>query len=31
VQGHQGEEALTRAAVVDACYASAHKGSEVTL
>jgi predicted dehydrogenase len=31
VQGHQGEEALTRAAVVDACYASAQKGAEVTL
>jgi predicted dehydrogenase len=31
VEGHQGEEALTRAAVVDACYASAQKGAEVTL
>jgi predicted dehydrogenase len=31
VEGHQGEEALTRAAVVDACYASAQKGAEVIL
>jgi len=31
VEGHQGEEALTRAAVVDACYSSAGKGAEVTL
>ena len=31
VEGHQGEEALTRAAVVDACYASAAQGSEVHL
>jgi predicted dehydrogenase len=29
--GHRGEEALMRALVVDACYASAAKGSEVTL
>jgi predicted dehydrogenase len=28
---HRGEEALTRARVVDACYASAQKGSEVLL
>ena len=31
VEGHQGDEALTRAAVVDACYASAAKGAEVLL
>ena len=31
LEGHQGQEALTRAAVVDACYASAEKGAEVTL
>ena len=28
---HRGRQALARAAVVDACYASAEKGSEVTL
>jgi predicted dehydrogenase len=28
---HRGEEALTRALVVDACYASADKGNEVVL
>ena len=31
VEGHQGEEALVRAAVVDACYASAERGTEVRL
>jgi len=31
VEGHQGDEALVRAAVVDACYASAEKGAEVQL
>jgi predicted dehydrogenase len=31
VDGHQGDEALVRAAVVDACYASAEKGSEIRL
>ena len=30
-EDHRGEEALTRARVVDACYASAEKGAEVTL
>ncbi len=29
--GYRGEEALTRALVVDACYASAEQGSEVVL
>ena len=28
---HRGRQALARAAVVDACYASAEKGSEVAL
>ena len=31
VEGHQGDEALVRAAVVDACYASAEQGTEVRL
>jgi predicted dehydrogenase len=31
VAAHRGTEALTRALVVDACYASAEKGAEVTL
>jgi predicted dehydrogenase len=31
VEGHQGDEALVRAAVVDACYASAERGTEVRL
>ncbi len=31
VDGHQGDEALVRAAVVDACYASAEQGHEVQL
>jgi hypothetical protein len=28
---HRGKQALARAVVIDACYASANKGTEVTL
>jgi hypothetical protein len=28
---HRGKQALARAVVIDACYASAEKGTEVTL
>ena len=28
---HRGKQALARAVVIDACYASAEKGTEITL
>jgi predicted dehydrogenase len=28
---HRGEQGLARAVVIDACYASAEKGAEITL